>query len=69
MRSTPTEKLILRTVKVSRQVSTVTANYVALEDLDALAVAFLNAVVNLYVVANVEVCDLRVDLLLLDWRG
>ena len=43
-----------------------TADYIALEDLDALAVAFLNAVVNLYVVTNVEICDLRVDLLLLD---
>ncbi len=36
-----------------------TADNIALEDLDALAVAFLNAVVNLYVVANVEICDLR----------
>ena len=43
-----------------------TANDVALEHLDTLAVAFDDAVVDLHVVAHFEIRDVLLDLLLLD---
>ena len=44
----------------------VTTDDVALEDLDTLAVAFLDAVMNLHVVADVELRQVLFDLLLFD---
>ncbi len=66
MRSTPTPKEILRTVKVLTGAGTAHADDIALEDLDALAVALLDAVVNLDVVADANLRDVLADLLALD---
>lgn len=43
-----------------------TTNNIALEHLNTLAIAFLDAIVNLHRIANVKACNLRIDLLLLD---
>ena len=46
--------------------ATAHADDVALEDLDALAVAFLDAIVNLDVVANADLRDVLADVLTLN---
>ena len=57
VRSTPTPKLTLRTVKVSRTAAALAADDDALEHLDPLAVALDHADVHLQGVAGGEVGD------------
>ena len=57
VRSTPTPKLTLRTVKVSRSAAALAADHRALEDLDPLAVALDHPDVHLQGVAGGELRD------------